>query len=257
MNALLAQLQSWPPEAVWLAQFFLAYGSLLLMLRLFGKTGVYLFMIIAVIVANIQVLKPVSFAVIGDTITLGTALFTANFLATDILSEHYGAESARRGLLAVFASFFLFTALMLITLGFAPATPAAAGPDLAWALPNHGHIDALFRPAPSLLIASLTAYMIGQYLDIWLFQRIRRATDGTKPWLRNNLSTALSSFVDIAIFGFLAFYILIDNDMALTEVAAAFVIGPYWFRLATALADTPFFYLSKHCLPRSDRAKKA
>ena len=210
-------------------------------------------MVIAVIVANIQVLKPVSFAVIDDTITLGTALFTANFLATDILSEHYGPKSARIGLMMVFASFFLFTALMLITLGFPLATPEAAGPDLAWSLPNHGHIDALFRPTPSLFVASLTAYMIGQYLDIWLFQRIRQATKGTMPWLRNNLSTALSSLLDLAIFGFLAFYILIDNDMPLAEVAAAFVIGPYWFRLATAIADTPFFYLSRRCLPRSDR----
>ena len=256
MNALFVQLQSWPTEAVWLAQFFLAYGGLLLMLRLFGKPGLYLFMITAVIAANIQVLKPVFFTVIDDTITLGTALFTANFLATDILSEHYGPESARRGVWAVFAGFFLFTALMLITLGFAPATPADAGPDLAWALPNHGHIDALFRPAPSLFIASLTAYITGQYLDIWLFQRIRRATNGTKPWLRNNLSTALSSLVDLAIFGFLAFYILIDNDMALAEIAAAFVIGPYWFRLATAIADTPFFYLSRRCLPPCDRGQK-
>ncbi len=256
MSELLTQLQSWPAEAVWLTQFFLTYSSMLLMLRLFGKTGLYLFMIVAVIVANIQVLKPVFFTVIDDTITLGTALFTANFLATDILSEHYGPKSARRALVAVFTSFFLFTSLMLVTLGFAPATPAAAGPDLAWALPNHGHIDALFRPTPSLLIASLTAYMIGQYLDIWLFQRIRQATAGAKPWLRNNLSTALSSLVDLAIFGFLAFYVLIDNDMPLTEVAAVFVIGPYWFRLATAIADTPFFYASRYCLPRADRTEK-
>ena len=62
---------------------------------LFGEIGLYIYSAIAIIVANIQVLKLVKFSFFSEPIALGTVLFASTFLCTDILAEYYGAKKAR------------------------------------------------------------------------------------------------------------------------------------------------------------------
>ncbi|GAI08768.1 unnamed protein product, partial [marine sediment metagenome] len=83
-----------------------------------GKLGLYAWIGIAVILANIQVLKTVElFALVA---TLGNIIYGTTFLATDILSEVYGKAEAKK---AVFMGFFFMigaTAIMWICLQFIP-----------------------------------------------------------------------------------------------------------------------------------------
>ena len=56
----------------------------------------YIYTVIAVIGANIQVLKIVDFPFFSNPIALGTILFASTFLTTDILTEYYGSKFAKK-----------------------------------------------------------------------------------------------------------------------------------------------------------------
>ena len=65
----------------------------------------YVYTVLAIIVANIQVLKIVNFPFFENPIALGTILFSTTFLTTDILTEYYGVKSARKNILIGFLGF--------------------------------------------------------------------------------------------------------------------------------------------------------
>ena len=73
----------------WLFFLFICLLTILLLLKLFGEVGIFIYTVIAIISANIQVLKIVEFPFFSNPIALGTILFSSTFLATDILTEYY------------------------------------------------------------------------------------------------------------------------------------------------------------------------
>ena len=113
--------------------------TILLLLKLFGEVGIFIYTVIAIISANIQVLKIVEFPFFSNPIALGTILFSSTFLATDILTEYYGSKIARRNILIGFVSFLIMTLFMLFTIGFTPLGAANAEEDLSWALSIQDH----------------------------------------------------------------------------------------------------------------------
>ena len=83
------------PIYTWIVFLFFCFLSVLIFLKLFGEVGLYVYTVIAIIAANIQVLKLVKFSFFSEPIALGTVLFASTFLCTDILAEYYGAKKAR------------------------------------------------------------------------------------------------------------------------------------------------------------------
>ena len=113
---------------------FFCLFVILILLKLFGEAGLYVYTVLAIIGANIQVLKIVDFPFFSNPIALGTILFSTTFLTTDILAEYYGEKFARRNILIGFISFLLMTIFMLFTIGFTPLSEMSAGEEYVWAL---------------------------------------------------------------------------------------------------------------------------
>ena len=68
----------------------LCFGSIVLIEKFLGKEGLYVWVSVATIIANIIVCKTIEIG--GLTTTLGNIMFASNYLATDILSEKYGMK---------------------------------------------------------------------------------------------------------------------------------------------------------------------
>ena len=253
-EALIAALNAAPPELVWLLLLFVCFGNAVLMARYFGVAGLYAHIVVAVIGANVQVLKPVQFSVYADPVALGTALFASTYLCTDILAERCGPAVARRGVLLGFAAYLLWSLLMLLTLGFRPLSPEQAGDGLAWALPVDDAMRTLFLPVPALFAAGMTAYLVSQYHDVWLFGLIRRLTGGRALWLRNILSTWASALIDSIVFSVLAWVIFAAQPMDWRPLVFTYILGTYGMRLIVAVLDTPFVYLARRVM-RTDDAR--
>ena len=241
-------------EVVWFIMLILCFLSILVFLRLFGYVGLYVYSAIAIIAANIQVLKQANFNFFSSInekiipfyepspIALGTILFASTFLCTDILSEYYGKEKARKNVLIGFCSFFLMTILMLVTIGIQPA-------EDEWVSMVQESLAILFTPMTSIFVASMIAYLISQYFDIWFFSYLKTVSSNKLLWLRNNVSTAVSSLIDNTIFSIFAWIILNPNPFPLSAVIMIFILVVYLLRVFIAILDTPFIYLAKYFIP--------
>lgn len=238
-----------PVIFTWLIFLLFCLFSILIFLKLFGKTGLYIYTSLAIIAANIQILKIVEFPFFENPIALGTILFSTTFLTTDILSEYYGARFARKNILIGFASFLLMTMFMLFTLGFTPIDVQNINEDFLWAAPFQAHLLAIFTPFPIFFISSMIAYLSSQYFDVWIYLKLSELTSKKFLWLRNNLSTMISGLLDNTIFSIFAWIIFNPNPLDFNTVLFTFILGTYVLRIIIAFVDTPFIYLAKYFLP--------
>ena len=161
-------------------------SALLVIFRFFGRMGLIGFICAAVVLVNIFVTK--SILIFGLGATGGNVLYAAIFLATDLISEHYGGKQARRAVMMGFVCSVFSLAGTLVTLSFVPA-------PWDWA---HESLTVVFTPLARIVAGSMIAYLVSQNLDTILFAYIRKRW---KPlWLRNNGSTWVSQLVDTLIF---------------------------------------------------------
>lgn len=203
------------------------FGMILVMKKLFGSVGLYVWIGLAAAIANIQVVKSVN--LFGIEATLGNVLFASVFLATDILRECYGKEAAKKGVGIGVASVLIFLACTQISLAFIPASI-----DIA-----HSSMAGLFTLTPRVAFASLTMFALANLLDVYIYNKLYEKTGGKLMWLRNNVSTVLCNCFENFGFVLLAFWGLYGiNDLLIIALSTCLI------EAGIALCDTPFLYLA-------------
>lgn len=236
-----AFMQTLSSESIALVEFLGSTIFILFFLRMFGIAGLYTYNVVVVVLANLQVLKVSTFFFSPEPVALGTITFATTYLVSDILTEHYGRSVAHKGVWLSFAGHIFMTLSMMLTLGY----PALPGDAIQPAMMT------LFTPSFRILTAGLLAYLISQFLDIYLFERIGRITQGRFLWLRTNVATLLSALVDNSIFSLLAWVILNPKPIGFTTLIFTYILGTYIARGLVTLLSTPVIYLSYRFLPRS------
>lgn len=216
-------------ELLWLLLILVNFGIVILAYRFFGKVGLYAWIGVAIIIANIQVLKTVElFTMVA---TLGNIVYGTTFLTTDILSEVYGKSEARK---AVFIGFFCMismTAVMWICLKFVPDIS-----DFA-----QGSLETIFEVMPRVALGSLVAYLVSQLHDVWAFAFWKKIFSSPRHlWIRNNLSTMVSQLIDSVIFCTIALLGLYE-----TGVWLQILLTTYLLKLIVGASDTPFVYIAR------------
>tara|TARA_B100001093_G_C26688437_1_gene953727 strand:- start:229 stop:963 length:735 start_codon:yes stop_codon:yes gene_type:complete len=231
------------PEALWVITVF--YDLLLasLLFYFFGKEGLYLAIVLGIVLSNLQGGK-VSDVVIFDrtfTVSMGAIMYSGIYFATDLLSEKYGRREANRAvILGALANIAVMLTLVLSTF-FLPSDVADSADEV------HNAISTLAVYSPIFVIGSITAYLISQLFDVWIFHKIKSITGTRMLWLRNNLSTLLSQALDTFIYTFV--WVLAGQlDFA---TAAAIALSKYIFKFAIAILDTIFIYMLREIKPKN------
>jgi uncharacterized integral membrane protein (TIGR00697 family) len=215
-------------EARWFIFIIVDLSLALVAFRIWGKNGLYAMIAVGVVICNIQVIKVVK--IFGLTATLGNVVYASIFFNTDILSELYGKQDARRGVWLGFFALVAATIAMQFAIRFKPDQSDIFQP----------HLQAIFGFMPRIVGASLIAYLISQHHDVWAFHFWKRLTQGKHLWLRNNLSTMISQLIDSAAFCFLAFWGLFERNVFLQ-----ILLTTYIFKWIIAAVDTPFIYFAR------------
>ena len=221
-------------ELLWFLLLLADFITILIAYRIWGKLGLFIWIPIAIITANIQVTKTIE--LFGITATLGNIVYASSFLITDILSENYGKKEAHRAVAVGFYSLTLFTLLMNIAIWFQPSAE-----DFV-----QSSMETIFGFLPRIMAASLLAYGLSQTHDVWAFHFWKKRWPAAKHlWLRNNLSTIVSQLIDSIIFT-LAAFIGVFSKGVLMEI----ILSTYLLKLIVAVLDTPFVYLGKYIKER-------
>ncbi len=155
----------------------------------------------------------------------GVIVFSMTFLLTDILSEVWGKQYARKAVWAGFYANVVLAMSIYIVLAWQPA-PYAAGAS--------GMFAEVLGLTPRIILAGWIAYLVSQHHDIWAFHLWKRVTKGRHLWLRNNASTIVSQLLDSVIFIVIAFYGVFP--------VLPLIIGQWVVKILIALLDTPFMY---------------
>lgn len=204
--------------------------AVILIYKLFGQYGIYAYIGFATILANIQACKGIE--LFGFATTAGAVLYASTFLCTDILSERYGKESAKRAVwLGVFVN-LMWLAGTQLTLLFEPSAADTIQPSL----------EVVFGMVPRITAASLISYVISQRLDVFLYHFIWEKCGNKESglWLRNNGSTLVSQLADTVFFVSIAFWGTVP-----VPVFVQIMLTTYLFKAIVALCDTPFAYMAR------------
>ena len=78
-------------EMIWIIFAIVNFGLIVLCYYLFGKIGLFAWVAMATVLANIQVMKTIE--LFGITATLGNIMYGTVFLAGDIFNEKYGKKT--------------------------------------------------------------------------------------------------------------------------------------------------------------------
>ena len=164
----------------------------------------------------------------GFTLSAGIIPFPLTFVLTDVVNEFYGPSGARRlTFVGLGAAVFVW---LVITLALhLPPSPQSPIPDAVF--------QAAFGTAARLYVASLTAFVVGQMLDISIFRALRKRTGHRLLWLRATGSTVISQAIDSFT---VSFVFLAGNESLgfITQNAANNYVG----KLIMAVLLTPVIY---------------
>ncbi len=179
------------------------------------------------------------------THTCGMLTFPVTFLITDLLNDYYGKKAARR---VVWIGF----AMAMIVFGVVNIAQAMPAWDVSFNV-TQAAFDSIFGSAKVMYVASLMAYLVGNFSDIAIFGLLKRVTRGRLIWLRATGSTVVSQVVDSFIVTYLAFGLgrmLIPGSgtpMPFGEIIKTAATG-YTLKFVIAIAITPIIYLGHRIL---------
>jgi uncharacterized integral membrane protein (TIGR00697 family) len=235
-------LQNYTPESVSILTLAFCYIAIIFMVRNWQEVGLYIYTSVAIIACNLQVLKAAEFAGYSSPVALGTLLYSSTFLASDALTELYGSYTARRSIWLSFASSILLLAFMVLTLGIKPLNIDYSSEH--WHFNEaHNALSVVFTPNAGILLASLTAYGVSQFSDIFIFSKLKDLTQSRHLWLRTFLSISISAFIDSFIFNSLAWIVFNPNPVNWHTLFFTYIFGAYILQLGVAALNTPVLYV--------------
>ncbi|MGQ0553905.1 MAG: queuosine precursor transporter [Planctomycetota bacterium] len=163
--------------------------------------------------------------------TVGVFLWPFVFVTTDLVNEYFGTRGVRRlTLLTVGMIVYVFILLQL-----ARMVPSAGFPNTV----DDASFNRVFGQSQWIIVGSLAAFLVSQLVDVFVFQKLRRATGARLLWLRATGSTVISQVLDSVIVLWIGLAIPLGwNVHQFAQVAAP----NYLIKLVEALAMTPVIY---------------
>jgi queuosine precursor transporter len=188
-------------------------------------------------------LAPANLDILGFTmdfnLTAGVVIWPVVFITTDLINEYFGKPGVKR---------ISYLTVLLIAYAFAVIFLAIALPGAGWWKQSTGadgstfNMDLAFNRVLGqglrIIVGSITAFLVGQLVDVFVFQRLRQATGSKYLWLRATGSTLVSQLVDSFVVLFIAFYGVFP-----TQQIVAIGITNYIYKFVVAILLTPVIYL--------------
>ena len=197
-------------------------------------------------------LKPVQIHLFGGTysfnLTCGVLLWPVVFVMTDIINEYYGQKGVR---------FLSWMTICLIAFGFLMVFGAIQTHPNEWWMGSKMEVgienmstafNGIYCQGLGIVIASMTAFLVAQLVDVFVFHKIKKATGEKKIWLRATGSTLISQLIDSFVVLIIAFYIypkLVKGQgepWPFDQLIAICIVN-YIYKFIVAIILTPVIYL--------------
>lgn len=193
--------------------------------------------------ASLGIAPLATFHLFGETITgfsltAGVLMWPFVFVFTDIINEYYGHSGVRR--LSILAALLVLYAFAMVYAAMALQPAAFWEVNADTGLNREQAFDEVFGQGLWIISGSLTAFLVGQLLDVRVFHVLRRLTGSGRIWLRATGSTLVSQLIDSFVVLFIAFWL--SGRMSFQQVLAIALVN-YCYKFVVALLLTPLLYL--------------
>jgi uncharacterized integral membrane protein (TIGR00697 family) len=170
----------------------------------------------------------------------GVLFFPISYLFGDILTEVYGYARSRKVIWAGFGA-LIFASLMAFVVTSLP-TAKTMSPEQVQA------VNLIFGQTPRIVLASLTAFWLGEFVNSFVLAKMKLLTRGKNLWMRTIGSTVLGEVADSLVFYPIAFYGTWSNEQLISVM-----IGNYFIKVLWEILATPLTYLIVGFLKRAER----
>lgn len=200
-------------------------------------------------------LPPAKIPMFGDWVlnydlSAGVMMWPVVFITTDIINEYFGKAGVRKiSMLTVIFIVYIFVMLWAIT----SLAPAQFWLDInkTDSMGNPLHINdsfaRIFNQSMGIIIGSITAFVLGQMLDVSTFQWLRKITGSKKIWLRATGSTIISQLIDSFVVITIAFYVFGNPRWTFEQILSVGLVG-YSYKFLVAIMMTPILYVSHYVI---------
>jgi queuosine precursor transporter len=200
-------------------------------------------------------IEPVAWRFFGDYIldfnlTSGALIWPMVFITTDLINEYYGKKGVRK--ISFITAFFILYVFIIIAMATS-LPPAPFWQEVNNTDANGNFFDInyafnlIFRQGLGIIFGSLVAFLLGQLIDVYVFQKLRKFTGPKLIWVRATGSTLISQFIDSFVVLGIAFYMF--GNWSWQQVIAVGIIN-YIYKFSVALILTPLLYLGHHLIDR-------
>ncbi len=189
-------------------------------------------------------LAPAHLNILGFTmdfnLTTGVVIWPVVFITTDLINEYFGKPGVR---------LVSWLTVALIAYAFLVLAAAIELPPAEWWL-DANSVDSdgkpfninfafgkIFGQGQRIIFASIVAFLISQFTDVYVFQRLKRITGAKYLWLRATGSTLVSQFID----SFVVLYIAFSGIFSFEQINAIGITN-YIYKFAVAILLTPVIY---------------
>ncbi|MCC6531768.1 MAG: queuosine precursor transporter [Burkholderiales bacterium] len=170
----------------------------------------------------------------------GILFFPISYVFGDILTEVYGYARARKVIWAGFGA--------LIFASFMAAVVVALPPAPGWQ--NQAAYEIAFGSTWRIALASLIAFLCGEFVNSYVLAKMKVATAGRWLWTRTIGSTILGEGVDSALFYPLAFY---GGGLIPSELLPKVMLAQFIGKVCVEILFTPLTYRIVAALKRAER----
>jgi queuosine precursor transporter len=188
--------------------------------------------------------------ILDFNLTAGAIIWPVVFITTDIINEYFGKKGVRQiTFLTIGLIIYVFLVISVVT----SLSPANFWLDINQ-VDNDGQpfninyaYNKIFLQGLGIIVGSLIAFMLGQFLDVYIFQKLRKVTGAKMIWLRATGSTLISQLLDSFVVLFIAFYIFGNPPWPFNQVIAVGIIN-YLYKFVVAIVLTPLLYLGHNII---------
>lgn len=194
-----------------------------------GSSCLTALMSLFIVCANLFVGK--SIVLFGFHVTATDALAVGTGLTLNILREYFSEDASRKAIITSFYCALVYAVLSQVHLWYAPAATDTC----------HAHYAAILEIMPRLMIASLCAYGISQYVELYLYGKLKSYWGQKYFVLRNYLSLSASQLIDTIAFSFIGLYGIVDS-------LSSIILFCYLAKIITVIISAPLINILKKTL---------
>ncbi|HYU64665.1 MAG TPA: queuosine precursor transporter [Candidatus Paceibacterota bacterium] len=198
-----------------------------MMLRL-GKAGIMVAIVVNLVLISAFGAKLIQ--IFGGVTNTGNVFYAVIFTAGAILTERYNKKEAYKSIWIGFAALAIFIIMGQLTIESIGRLETRAVEEA---------MRILYQPALRIAIASVSAFLVSQHVNIWLFDYLRQKSSNML-WFRIVASATAGQALDSIIFFTIAFLGAIASPVLLQVIFVGFIA-----KLLVAVISVPFIYRSR------------